>query len=75
MRTNSLEEALQAIRQLRLDIRAEAIVADLVENDIDHEDIQVNQQGAFLRPVRRDVLSAEIKNNNEAPGNTGIIPL
>lgn len=66
MRTNSLEEALQAIRQLRLDIRAEAIVADLVENDIDHEDIQVNQQGAFLRPVRRDVLSAEIKNNNDA---------
>lgn len=65
MSANSLEDVLQAIKQLRPDIRAEAIVADLIENDVDHEDVQVNHQGAFLRPVRRDVLSAEIKNSND----------
>ena len=62
MSKNQLHEALQAITKLMLDIRAEAIVADLIESDIDQEGIQVKQQGAFLRPIRRDVLAAEIKN-------------
>ena len=36
--------------KLMLDTHVETIVADLIESGIDLDDIQVKQQGAFLRP-------------------------
>lgn len=62
MDTLALEEISQAIKDLVSDIRAEAVAADLIESGVDPEDIQIKQQGAFFRPIRRDIVSTEVKN-------------
>jgi len=62
MDTSTLEQIRSAIKELISDIRAESVAADLIESGIDADDIQVKQEGAFFRPIRRDIINTEVKN-------------
>ncbi len=64
MDKDNLEEIIQAIKELTADLRAETVVADLVENNIDTDHLQVKYEGAFFRPIRKDILSAEVRSHD-----------
>ena len=59
MNTPKLTEAITLINKLGIDIRAEVVIAELLENGFSADEIQAYFEGAFRRPSRKDIVSAQ----------------
>jgi hypothetical protein len=64
---NDLNEIARSINGLLYDIKAEVIIADLIENKVNPGDIFFIPDGSFKRNYTHDILFAETKklNNNQ----------
>lgn len=58
MTESQLQQVLETIKDFHFDIRAEVLVADLLENGLNLDEIEVALQGALKRPYRKDLLKA-----------------
>ena len=59
-----LEKIVTSINNLRHDIKAEAIIGDILENGLELNDIVTVQEGLFKRRFKPDVSHADINNRN-----------
>jgi hypothetical protein len=57
----NLDNIVSAINHLRDDIKAEAIVADIIENGVSTDDIVTIPDGLFKRRFNPDISKAEVK--------------
>ncbi len=63
---NTLSDIKSFVNSLRYDIKAEAIIADLIDNGVDPNDIIALFQGSFKRKFEKDICFADIvKLNND----------
>ena len=60
----NLDRIAAAISQLQDDIKAEAIIADIIENGVSPEDIVTVPDGLFKRRFNQDISNAEVKRLN-----------
>ena len=59
MKESTIEAIREAIQTLEADLRAEAVVADLIDQGTPPDQIQVRHQGAFHRAIRRDIVTVD----------------
>lgn len=64
---NDINEIAGSINRLLYDIKAEVIIADLIENKVNPAEIVFSPDGSFKRNYTHDILYAEVRklNNNQ----------
>jgi hypothetical protein len=55
-----LEEVIDHIRRLHYDVRAEVVVGELLDNNVDEEEVAVQMQNVFTRAFNKDILDAQL---------------
>jgi hypothetical protein len=55
-----LEEVIDHIRSLHEDVRAEVVVGELLDNQVQQEAVTVQMENVFSRAFARDILGAEL---------------
>ena len=57
----NFNEIVSSVNRLRHDIKAEAIIADVIENGLSSSDVVVYPEGLFRRRFNQDIPNAEVK--------------
>jgi hypothetical protein len=63
---NNLNEIAGSVNGLLYDIKAEVIIADLIENKVNPADIVFIPDGSFKRNYTHDILFAEVRKLNNS---------
>lgn len=55
-----LEEVIDHIRRLHYDVRAEVVVGELLDNDVQESEVAIQMQNVFTRAFNKDILDAQL---------------
>lgn len=55
-----LEEVIDHIRRLHYDVRAEVVVGELLDNDVQETEVAVQMKNVFTRAFNKDILDAQL---------------
>ncbi len=55
-----LEEVIDHIRRLHYDVRAEVVVGELLDNDVEEAEVAVQMKNVFTRAFNKDILDAQL---------------
>jgi hypothetical protein len=55
-----LEEVIDHIRRLHYDVRAEVVVGELLDNDVQEAEVAVQMKNVFTRAFNKDILDAQL---------------